>query len=68
MVERDTAPSVDRQHSRIVLSVRPGTPAGRREALLDDWYREQVKAAVPPLLARWEALMGCSRPKSLCSA
>ncbi len=63
VVERDAAPCIDRQHSRIVLSVRPGTPAGRREALLDDWYREQVKAAVPPLLVKWEALMGVKSSK-----
>ena len=27
-------------------------------AALEAWYREQLKEAVPPLLARWEPLVG----------
>jgi len=63
IMERDAAPSIDRQHNRIVLSVRPGTTTARREELLDAWYREQVKAAVPPLLKKWEALMNVKSSK-----
>ncbi|MEY4979599.1 MAG: hypothetical protein RLZZ352_1869 [Pseudomonadota bacterium] len=63
VVEQNAAPSIDQQHNRIVLSVRPGTTTERREELLDAWYREQVKAAVPPLLAKWEALMGVKSSK-----
>lgn len=55
--ERVSAPTIDLQHNRIVLTVRPGTTTDRREALLDAWYREQVKAAVPSLLNKWEPLM-----------
>lgn len=63
LVERDAAPSIDRQHNRIVLSVRPGTTTERREELLDAWYREQVKTAMPPLLKKWEALMNVKASK-----
>jgi predicted metal-dependent hydrolase len=63
LVEHDAPPCIDRQHSRIVLSIRPGTTTARRQALLDAWDREQVKAAVPPLLAKWEALMGVKSSK-----
>ena len=63
VVERDAAPGIDRQHQRIVLSVRPGTTTERREELLDAWYREQVKTAVPPLLQKWEALMNVKSSK-----
>ena len=34
-----------------------------REELLDAWYREQVKTAVPPLLKKWEALMNVKSSK-----
>ena len=30
----------------------------KRQALVEAWYREQLKEAVPPLLARWQPLMG----------
>ena len=63
VVERDAAPSIDRKHNRIVLAVRPGTATERREELLDAWYREQVKTAVPPLLKKWEALMNVKSSK-----
>ena len=38
------------------------TPAdydeGQRRAVLDRWYRKELKAAVPPLLAKWEPVIG----------
>ena len=43
--------------------MRPGTTTERREELLDAWYREQVKTAVPPLLKKWEALMNVKSSK-----
>jgi predicted metal-dependent hydrolase len=30
----------------------------QRRALLDRWYREQLKAAVPPLLEKWQPVVG----------
>jgi len=48
---------VDVSHSRIFLRVRPGTDRAKRQEIVDEWYREQVKKAVPPLIAKWERLM-----------
>jgi predicted metal-dependent hydrolase len=56
--EADAAPSIELTHSRMILRVRPGTSEEKREAIVDDWYREQVRTAVPPLLARWQPLIG----------
>lgn len=42
----------------IALYVRPGADAGARQKLLDDWYREALRQAIPPLVVRWEALLG----------
>jgi predicted metal-dependent hydrolase len=30
----------------------------QRLAVLDNWYRKELKAAVPPLLARWQPIVG----------
>ncbi|MBZ5639546.1 MAG: M48 family metallopeptidase [Acidobacteriia bacterium] len=56
--EIDEPPGIELKHSRMLLRVRPRTSAAHREALVDQWYREQVKAAVPPLLGRWASRLG----------
>ena len=40
------------------LFVRPGASAEQREAVLLHWYREQLKALIPPLLERWQPILG----------
>jgi len=58
VIEGNEAPSVALQHSRMLLRVRPGTDAKKKQAIVEAWYRRQLKNAVPPLIARWEPLMG----------
>ena len=58
VVERDAPPSVELKPRKVVLTVRPGTPKGRRAALVEEWYRRQLKEAVPALLERWELTLG----------
>ena len=58
VVENDAAPQVALRHSQILLKIRPETGDDKREAILDQWYRDQIKLAVPPLIAKWEPLMG----------
>jgi len=60
VVERDAPPQATRAHRKLLLQVRPGTPRERREGLLEDWYRSQLKAALPVLVAKWEPLLGVS--------
>jgi hypothetical protein len=52
VIEGDLAPSVALQHSRMLLCVRPGTDAKKKHAIVDAWYRRQLKKAVPSLIAR----------------
>ena len=40
------------------LFVRPGTSAEQREAILLRWHREQLKALIPPLLEKWQPILG----------
>ncbi|VWC53285.1 metal-dependent hydrolase [Burkholderia aenigmatica] len=58
IVEADAAPTVKLEHSTLELRVRPGSDAGRRREVLDAWYREQLRSAVPSLLKKWEPLLG----------
>jgi predicted metal-dependent hydrolase len=40
------------------LFVRPGCDVAYREAALAQWYRDQLKALIPPLSAKWEPILG----------
>ena len=56
--ERDEPPSIELKHSRMLLRVRPGTDEDKKQALVEEWYRKQLREAVPALLARWQPLLG----------
>jgi predicted metal-dependent hydrolase len=58
VLEAGRAPGVEVKHRHLVLSVRPGTSAAGRQAVLEKWYRHQIRAAVPPLIAEWEPRVG----------
>lgn len=58
VVERDAAPSVERKHSTLLMYVRPGTDETKKQAIVAQWYRGQMKDALPGLIAKWEPLMG----------
>ncbi|MCB0260763.1 MAG: DUF45 domain-containing protein [Calditrichaeota bacterium] len=42
----------------MVLQVRPQTDIAKRREILDSWYREQLKAALPSLISKWEPKLG----------
>lgn len=58
VVERDEPVGIELKHNKFVLSVRTGTTPEKRQAFVDGWYREQLRQAVPALIAKWEPLMG----------
>ncbi len=53
----DAAPTVSLTPRTLKLQVRPGADQARCEEVLDGWYRQQVRDAVPALLAKWEPLL-----------
>jgi predicted metal-dependent hydrolase len=53
----DAAPGVELKHNKMVLQIRPGTNDEKKQAILEEWYREKLKEAVPRLIAKWEPLM-----------
>ena len=40
------------------LHVRPGASAAQRERVLQRWYRQQLKELIPPMIEKWEAIIG----------
>ena len=47
-----------RNRTTLDLYVRTGSDTARRERVFLAWYREQLKAMVRPLIARWEPILG----------
>jgi hypothetical protein len=58
VIECDEAPSVELKHSRMLLRLRSGTLGNRKQAVIEAWYREQIRKAVPSLIAKWEPVIG----------
>ena len=58
ITESEQSPDVEHKHSRMHLLILPGSDEAKRQTVVEGWYREQVKQAAPPLIAKWEALMG----------
>ena len=60
IVEVDGAPKVELKAGKMILRVRPGASDEARGAAVSKWYREQLKAAIPGLLAKWEPILGAN--------
>jgi hypothetical protein len=58
VVEENARPEVELKHGKMILRVRPGTDESKRQAIVEEWYRAQLKQAVTPLITKWELLMG----------
>lgn len=56
VIEKDAAPRVELRPNQLLLQIRPSAEEAKKQAILDEWYREQLRKAVPPLIAKWEPL------------
>jgi len=63
VIESDTAPGVDVEHSKLLLKVRPGTGENRKREIVAEFYRHQIKANAPALIAKWQKAMGVNLAK-----
>ena len=58
VIECDETPSIELKHSRMFLRLRSGTPGNKKQVVVEAWYRKQIREAVPPLIAKWEPVIG----------
>jgi predicted metal-dependent hydrolase len=59
VVYHDAPPKVVvRNKTTLDLFVRTGSDRAQRERALLAWYRKQLKHMIPPLIAKWEAIIG----------
>jgi predicted metal-dependent hydrolase len=57
LIEGYQTPSIDLTDDQILLRLRLDTPARKRQAIMEEWYRAQITEAVPQLIAKWEPMM-----------
>lgn len=59
LIYLDASPKVViRNNTRIDLYARPGSDTAQRERILLAWYRKQLRELVPPLITKWELILG----------
>jgi len=59
IIEHAGRPRVEiRRSNRMDLFVPKGTDASNREQLILNWYRKELKAMIPSLIEKWQAVIG----------
>lgn len=58
IIEVNQPPRINLNHKTILLQIPPNTDPQKKEAIMSQWYREELKQAIPPLIQKWEPLMG----------
>jgi predicted metal-dependent hydrolase len=58
VIEHDAAPAITVKHKTIEMRVRPNSDMQKRQILMDEWYRAQLKQLVPEIISKYEKVMG----------
>lgn len=53
-----TANNVEIKANKLILTVRENSSQLQRETIMNEWYRSQLKAKLPPLIEKWEKVIG----------
>jgi len=63
VIERTGRSHLEVDGERLLLYVSEGSSAEKRRDLLDRWYREQLRSAIPDLIAKWQPTLEVSVPR-----
>jgi len=58
VIERPGRPQLYVARDRLVLEVQPATDVGTRLEVLQKWQRRELRAALQPLITKWEPVVG----------
>jgi len=58
VIEHDAPPVIIVKYKTIEMRVRPDTDMAKRQSLMDEWYRTQLKELVPQIINKYEKIMG----------
>jgi hypothetical protein len=54
VVEENAPPNVTLKHDIIELQVRPETSTEKRQVIMEEWYRQNLKLILTEMIAKWE--------------
>ncbi|HPT73050.1 MAG TPA: SprT family zinc-dependent metalloprotease [Candidatus Cloacimonadota bacterium] len=58
VVEKEGSPRIILKKKEIQMVVRPETPHEKKQEILDEWYRSELKRIIPPMIDEWEKKIG----------
>lgn len=59
VIHTNNSPKVEiKRKTHIDLHIRPGTPTKRREEILDNFYRSELRKKIPTFIDKWEKIIG----------
>lgn len=58
IVETDKKQQVVLKNKKFIeLHIKPNTPTAKRHKIMTEWYREQLKKQIPPIIEKWEKIL-----------
>jgi predicted metal-dependent hydrolase len=63
VIERPGRSHLETEGDRLLLYIPENTGTDQRLALLDRWYREQLRQAIPAVVTKWGPKVGVNVPK-----
>lgn len=58
--EEESSPKITLKKKEIRMVIRPGSTPEKKQEILDEWYRAELKRIIPPLIEVWEGRIGVS--------
>lgn len=57
VIEHDAPPKVAIKHDTMEMCIRPNTGPKKRQEILDEWYRQNLKEILPGIISQYEKIM-----------
>jgi predicted metal-dependent hydrolase len=59
VIQTDAKPRIEiKRKTRIDMHIQPQTPLQKRERLMDNFYRSELKKQIPALVSKWQEITG----------
>ena len=55
--EKDQPSGIELRQNQMIIRVRPGTDEYKRRSITEEWYRGQIRDAVPGIISKWKSLI-----------
>lgn len=55
--EAEQAPSIELKHNRMILRVRPSSDIAKKQEIIEEWYRDQIRNVAPSIITKWEPIL-----------